>query len=67
MLATNVFYDQYCENIRKEFKAFPDFIFRQGRRSFLKSQLKLPLIFHTTTFRNKYEVQAPSEYASGNA
>ena len=51
-------YNQYRENVRKEFKAFPDFIFRKGRRSFLKSQLKLPLIFHTDPFRNKYEVQA---------
>jgi len=51
-------YGQYCEHVREEFKVFPDFIFRKGRRSFLKSQLKLPLIFHTESFRNKYEVQA---------
>lgn len=56
--ATPEIYRRYCENVRKEFKTFPDFIFRKGRRSFLKSQLKLPLIFHTDPFRNKYEVQA---------
>lgn len=51
-------YRRYCANIRKEFKAFPDFLFRNGRRSFLKSQLERPLIFHTKQFRNRYEAQA---------
>jgi predicted metal-dependent HD superfamily phosphohydrolase len=51
-------YARYCKDIRKEFQAFPDFLFNKGRRSFLQSQLKLPLIFHTDVFRHKYETQA---------
>lgn len=51
-------YHQYCANVRTEFKAFSDSLFRNGRRSFLKSQLERPLIFHTVQFRNRYEAQA---------
>jgi predicted metal-dependent HD superfamily phosphohydrolase len=51
-------YHRYCENVRREFKAFSDFLFRNGRQSFLKSQLERPLIFHTIQFRNRYEAQA---------
>jgi predicted metal-dependent HD superfamily phosphohydrolase len=51
-------YHRYRENVRMEFKAFSDFLFRNGRRSFLKSQLERSVIFHTVQFRNRYEAQA---------
>jgi predicted metal-dependent HD superfamily phosphohydrolase len=56
--ATEERYKQYAAQIRKEFKKYPDLLYNNGRRKFLEAQLKLPLIFHTQLFREKYEVQA---------
>jgi predicted metal-dependent HD superfamily phosphohydrolase len=56
--ASSQAYRQYCMNVRKEFKAFPNFLFKKGRRSFLRSQLKRPTIFHTSQFIQRYESQA---------
>jgi predicted metal-dependent HD superfamily phosphohydrolase len=51
-------YRRYYRNVRKEFKSYPDLMFRQGRKSFLNSQLKRPYIFHTQQFRERYEATA---------
>jgi predicted metal-dependent HD superfamily phosphohydrolase len=51
-------YRRYYQNVRKEFKSYPDLMFRQGRKSFLNSQLKRPYIFHTRQFRERYEATA---------
>lgn len=58
LAATQEAYRRYYQNVRKEFKSYPDLLFRQGRKSFLNSQLKRPHIFHTQQFRDRYEPTA---------
>jgi predicted metal-dependent HD superfamily phosphohydrolase len=51
-------YKQYAAQIREEFKKFPELLFNNGRRNFLRGQLKLPVIYRTKFFRDKFEQQA---------
>jgi predicted metal-dependent HD superfamily phosphohydrolase len=57
-------YRRYYQNVRKEFKSYPDLLFRRGRKSFLESQLKRPHIFHTQLFRERYEAAARTNMLS---
>lgn len=51
-------YLSYTNMIRKEYKIFPDFVYRPGRIKVLQSFLNMQSIFKTEYFRDKYEMQA---------
>jgi predicted metal-dependent HD superfamily phosphohydrolase len=51
-------YLTYAKNIRKEFGNYPDAIYKQGRIHVLEHFLKMPAIFKTKYFFDKYESAA---------
>ncbi|UUV21286.1 HD domain-containing protein [Paenimyroides aestuarii] len=51
-------YEVYIKNIRKEYAAYPDFIYKPGRKNVLKHFLAFKTIYKTDFFYNKYELQA---------
>lgn len=51
-------YFEYSQLIRKEYRLYPEFLYRQGRKKFLQKYLKAEFIFHTPLFRRYYEQQA---------
>lgn len=51
-------YQQYCENVRKEYSVYPEFIYNQGRKKVLLHFLEMDTIFRTGFFIEKYEAQA---------
>jgi predicted metal-dependent HD superfamily phosphohydrolase len=51
-------YKQYSRQIRKEYKYYPDFLYRVGRRKVLTHFLNKDKIFKTSYFQNKYEEKA---------
>jgi predicted metal-dependent HD superfamily phosphohydrolase len=55
--ASNIF-KEYENNIRKEYKWVPKFIYQKERFEVLKSFLRRKHIFYTGLFREKYEHQA---------
>lgn len=51
-------YQEYENNIRKEYKWVPKFLFQNKRFEILRTFLCKNTIFHTEWFREKYELQA---------
>ena len=51
-------YKIYFEQIRKEYKIYPDFLYNPGRKKALEHFLKNEFIFQTVTFRNLFEEKA---------
>ena len=51
-------YLDYTNNIRKEYRIYPDIIYKKGRKQSLNSFLDLERIFKTDDFYNLYEDQA---------
>lgn len=51
-------YKRYAEEVRKEYRMFPDFLYNPGRKKVLHHFLDMPRIFKTAEFYNLYEVQA---------
>ena len=51
-------YKQYSDNIRKEYRIYPDFMYRKGRLKVLKNMLALDAIYKTEFFKQAYENQA---------
>ncbi|KYP14705.1 hypothetical protein [Flavihumibacter sp. CACIAM 22H1] len=51
-------YQQYAGNIRKEYRIFPDFLYRKGRKKLLQHFLEVPRIYKTAQFYQLYESQA---------
>jgi predicted metal-dependent HD superfamily phosphohydrolase len=51
-------YHEYSNMIRKEYRSFPDLIYNTGRKKVLRHFLRMPGIYKTEFFRNKYERQA---------
>ncbi|MBZ4043953.1 HD domain-containing protein [Flavobacterium hibisci] len=51
-------YKIYFEQIRKEYRIYPDFLYKPGRAKALKHFLEYEFIFQTDEFRNSYEDQA---------
>lgn len=51
-------YKIYFEQIRKEYRIYPDFLYKPGREKALKHFLENEFIFQTDTFRNLYEEKA---------
>jgi predicted metal-dependent HD superfamily phosphohydrolase len=51
-------YQIYFEQIRKEYRIYPDFLYKPGRAKALKHFLENESIFQTKEFRNLYEEKA---------
>ena len=51
-------YKIYFEQIRKEYRIYPDFLYKPGRAKALKHFLENKFIFQTNEFRNLYEEKA---------
>lgn len=51
-------YKNYFEQIRKEYRIYPDFLYKPGRAKALKHFLENEFIFQTDEFRNLYEEKA---------
>ncbi len=51
-------YQIYCEQIRKEYKIYPDLLYKPGRKKALEHFLENDFIFQTNEFRTKYEAKA---------
>ena len=56
--ATEEVYLEYVSNIRKEFKIYPDLLYKPGRRKVLQHFLEMDFIFKTEEFRGRFEKQA---------
>ena len=53
-------YDAYTKNIRKEYRFYPGFMYRQGRKKALKQLLAVRPLYKTELFFDLYERQARS-------
>ena len=53
-----VLYDTYCQQVRKEYSIYPDFLYKPGRKKVLEHFLNMERIFKTTYFFDLYEAQA---------
>jgi predicted metal-dependent HD superfamily phosphohydrolase len=51
-------YLKYAEQIRNEYRYFPDILYKPGRRKVLTGFLKMKSIYKTKYFQDKFEVQA---------
>ncbi|WP_119792236.1 HD domain-containing protein [Flavobacterium anhuiense] len=51
-------YQIYFDQIRKEYRIYPDFLYKPGRAKALKHFLENNFIFQTNEFRNLYEEKA---------
>ncbi|ARN78387.1 hypothetical protein BST97_10530 [Nonlabens spongiae] len=51
-------YECYTTNVRKEFKIYPDFMYRRGRAKFLKAMLGKQNIYKTKFFIERFESKA---------
>lgn len=57
-------YVQYTEQIRKEYRFYPDLVYKPGRRKVLQHFLEMKRIFKTHYFFAKYEEQARRNIAA---
>ena len=57
-------YDNYLQQIRREYAAVPDAAYRTGRLAFVHSMLSRRLIYRTTHFRARQERAARANLAS---
>ena len=51
-------YQEYYQQIRKEYAIYPHLLYKPGRRKVLQHFLDLPAIFKTEAFHTRYEGQA---------
>ncbi|MHC0441458.1 HD domain-containing protein [Flavobacterium sp. 3-210] len=51
-------YKIYIKQIRKEYRIYPDFLYKPGRAKALKHFVENEFIFQTEEFRNLYEEKA---------
>lgn len=51
-------YDNYIQQIRKEYSIYPDFLYNPGRKKVLTHFLQFDEIFKTDHFKEKYEKMA---------
>ncbi len=56
-------YAAYCENVRKEYAIFPDFVYNPGRKKVLEHFLRMERIFKTDYFFERFEKQAKQNIA----
>jgi predicted metal-dependent HD superfamily phosphohydrolase len=51
-------YEKYCHDIRKEFRLYPDILYKRGREKVIRKLISMDRIYKTSHFYGKYEVQA---------
>ena len=51
-------YNKYTQNIRKEYKIYPDILYKPGRKKVLKHFLERDSLYFTERFKTKFEKQA---------
>ncbi|MBE7170211.1 MAG: hypothetical protein INR73_06455 [Williamsia sp.] len=51
-------YNQYAKEIRREYRFYPDAIYKPGRQKVLQHFLAMPAVYKTSFFHEKYEAQA---------
>ncbi len=51
-------YETYTRQVRKEYRVYPDMLYKPGRKKFLQSTLQADHLFHTHLFRTAFEAQA---------
>ena len=51
-------YQTYCGQIRKEYKIYPDFLYKPGRKKALEHFLEQEFIYKTEIFRNLFDEKA---------
>lgn len=51
-------YQRYTQQVAKEFKRVPKFLYRRGRKAFVKKVLAEETIFKTPEFKRDFEAQA---------
>ena len=51
-------YKMYCSQIRKEYKIYPNILYKPGRKKALQHFLENQSIYQTETFKTKYEDKA---------
>lgn len=51
-------YKVYIDNIRKEYKIYPNFIYNPGRKKVLSHFLERDTLYFTNSFRNRFEQKA---------
>jgi len=51
-------YARYAAQVRKEYRRFPDLLYKPGRRKVLNHFLSLPTIYKTEWFKERYERSA---------
>jgi predicted metal-dependent HD superfamily phosphohydrolase len=51
-------YQEYANQVRREYRVYPDKLYNAGRKQFLEKSLQSPAIFHTPLFKDQYEAQA---------
>lgn len=51
-------YLQYTQQIRKEYNAYPDFLYRKGRKKVLKHFMQIERIYKTEIFQDLWESRA---------
>lgn len=56
-------YKKYCQQIRQEYRIYPNMLYRRGRKRVLAKMLEHSSIYKTTTFIEKYEKQARANIA----
>jgi predicted metal-dependent HD superfamily phosphohydrolase len=53
-------YQIYCDQIRKEYKIYPDFLYKPGRKKALEHFLEQEYIYKTVVFRKLFDEKAKS-------
>lgn len=56
-------FEKYSLQIRREYRIYPDVLYRPARREALQQFLRRPYIFHTDIFRQQFEQQARANIA----
>lgn len=51
-------YKEYAKQIRREYRIYPDFLYKPGRQKVLRHFLAMENIYKTSWFKEKYEEQA---------
>jgi predicted metal-dependent HD superfamily phosphohydrolase len=51
-------YKIYCDQIRKEYKIYPNMLYKPGRKKALQQFLENPSVYQTETFKNNFEATA---------
>lgn len=56
-------YRAYSEGVREEYRIYPDFVYRKGRKKVLQQLLDQPEIYQTAFFKQRYETPARENLA----